>query len=71
MFRHSRDFFVNTEQSKTAFHVKTKELLNTIDRASLLAKEERSIGEIAYFVSRFLSGILGSGFVLSCNEYST
>ncbi|MBP1971057.1 DNA polymerase-3 subunit beta [Virgibacillus natechei] len=30
------------EQSKTAFHVKTKELLNTIDRASLLAKEERN-----------------------------
>ncbi|MBY7141515.1 DNA polymerase III subunit beta [Virgibacillus sp. NKC19-3] len=30
------------EQSKTVLHVKTKELLNTIDRASLLAKEERN-----------------------------
>ncbi len=30
------------EQSKTILHVKTKELINTIDRASLLAKEERN-----------------------------
>ncbi|AVQ97530.1 DNA polymerase III subunit beta [Oceanobacillus sp. M65] len=30
------------EQSKTVLHVKTKELLSTIDRASLLAKEERN-----------------------------
>ncbi|OZU89472.1 DNA polymerase III subunit beta [Virgibacillus indicus] len=30
------------EQSKTTLHVKTKELLSTIDRASLLAKEERN-----------------------------
>ncbi|PAE27266.1 DNA polymerase III subunit beta [Oceanobacillus profundus] len=30
------------EQSKTKIQVKTKELLNTIDRASLLAKEERN-----------------------------
>ncbi|WP_164670566.1 DNA polymerase III subunit beta [Virgibacillus doumboii] len=30
------------EQSKTVLHVKTKELINTIDRASLLAKEERN-----------------------------
>ncbi|UJL46413.1 DNA polymerase III subunit beta [Virgibacillus sp. NKC19-16] len=30
------------DQSKTVLHVKTKELLNTIDRASLLAKEERN-----------------------------
>lgn len=30
------------EQSKTVIHVKTKELLSTIDRASLLAKEERN-----------------------------
>ncbi|MEC5425055.1 DNA polymerase III subunit beta [Virgibacillus sp. C22-A2] len=30
------------DQSKTTLHVKTKELLQTIDRASLLAKEERN-----------------------------
>ncbi len=30
------------DQSKTVIHVKTKELLSTIDRASLLAKEERN-----------------------------
>lgn len=30
------------DQSKTVIHVKTKELLHTIDRASLLAKEERN-----------------------------
>ncbi|SHG72852.1 DNA polymerase III subunit beta [Ornithinibacillus halophilus] len=30
------------DQSKTTIHVKTKELLNTIDRASLLAKEEHN-----------------------------
>ncbi|PAV28496.1 DNA polymerase III subunit beta [Virgibacillus profundi] len=30
------------DQSKTTFHVKTKELQSTIDRASLLAKEERN-----------------------------
>ncbi|GAB3054064.1 DNA polymerase III subunit beta [Virgibacillus ainsalahensis] len=30
------------EQSKTVLHVKTKDLLSTIDRASLLAKEERN-----------------------------
>lgn len=30
------------EQSKTVLYVKTKELVNTIDRASLLAKEERN-----------------------------
>lgn len=30
------------EQSKTVLHVKTKELIQTIDRASLLAKEERN-----------------------------
>ncbi|WP_373894386.1 DNA polymerase III subunit beta [Virgibacillus sp. CBA3643] len=30
------------DQSKTVLYVKTKELLNTIDRASLLAKEERN-----------------------------
>lgn len=30
------------DQSKTTLHVKTKELLSTIDRASLLAKEERN-----------------------------
>lgn len=30
------------DQSKTVLHVKTKELLSTIDRASLLAKEERN-----------------------------
>lgn len=30
------------EQSKTVLHVKTKELLSTIDRASLLAKDERN-----------------------------
>ncbi|SET74924.1 DNA polymerase-3 subunit beta [Oceanobacillus limi] len=30
------------EQSKTTIHVNTKELLNTIDRASLLAKEEHN-----------------------------
>lgn len=30
------------EQSKTVLYAKTKELLNTIDRASLLAKEERN-----------------------------
>lgn len=30
------------DQSKTTLHVNTKELLNTIDRASLLAKEDRN-----------------------------
>ncbi|MFC4558489.1 DNA polymerase III subunit beta [Virgibacillus kekensis] len=30
------------DQSKTVLYVKTKELINTIDRASLLAKEERN-----------------------------
>ena len=30
------------DESKTTLHVKTKELLSTIDRASLLAKEERN-----------------------------
>ncbi|WP_047981901.1 DNA polymerase III subunit beta [Ornithinibacillus contaminans] len=30
------------EQSKTVFHVKTKELISSIDRASLLAREERN-----------------------------
>ncbi|WP_163969267.1 DNA polymerase III subunit beta [Oceanobacillus halotolerans] len=30
------------DQSKTVIHIKTKELLNTIDRASLLAKEDRN-----------------------------
>lgn len=30
------------EESKTIIHAKTKELLNTIDRASLLAKEDRN-----------------------------
>ncbi|TFJ92296.1 DNA polymerase III subunit beta [Lentibacillus salicampi] len=30
------------DQSQTVLHVRTKELINTIDRASLLAKEERN-----------------------------
>jgi len=30
------------DQSQTVLHVKTKELINTIDRASLLAREERN-----------------------------
>ncbi|GAB4072028.1 DNA polymerase III subunit beta [Barrientosiimonas marina] len=30
------------EQSQTVIHVKTKDLINTIDRASLLAREERN-----------------------------